>query len=68
MQPWKPLKDGKRITKLKNNDQDVPEINRTLDETEKARKLEKLLLKRNSQLHKVIQIITNFLHFTKLKS
>ena len=63
---WKPLQTGKRITKIHESDPDLPEISKITDRDEKKMKMDRLLLKRNSQLQKCIQMIADFLHYTEV--
>merc|ERR1719244_1743403 len=63
---WKPFQSSMRITDLHESDPDLPDINKTTDRDEKKRKLDKLVLKRNSQLQKCIQMIADFLHYTEV--
>lgn len=64
---WKALQKGKRITKLHADDPDLPDLEKIKDADEKKRKKDKLLLKRNSQLQKCIQMIAYFLHYTEVE-
>ena len=64
---WRPLQNGRRIPNISQEDPDLAEVTREQNAGERQRKQDKLLLKRNSQLYKFIQMITDFIHYTEVE-
>ena len=62
---WSPLSDGKRIKELHVGDPETATIDALPTEIAKNRKRTQLLLQRNSQLQKCIQMIADFIHYTE---
>ena len=63
---WQALKNGRRIGRLSEDDPDNHELHQIQNAEERTRKQARLLLKRNSQLQRCIQLITDFLHYTEV--
>ena len=64
---WTSLREGRRIQELHADDPDHREILAIANENDRNRRLANLLKKRNSQLQRCIQMITDFLHYTEVE-
>ena len=65
---WKAANEsanGRRITKISEDDEDIADINSEKDADKKKALTKKLLLKRNAQLGKMIQHIVSFVNYTE---